>query len=111
MAEKDFNTDEYGYYIEEIENITEQVIEQEILNDIGEMRKDLVKNGDELITTAETYNEEINNIYNNTASIAENTIKEIENNIKQKIVDKGYAIQITDDGNGNADIALIMEVN
>jgi len=143
-----------SYYVETIERLTEQTIEQEIRDDIEEIRVGTIDNvkqieqksldsieeiradaiiqvtaikddalsyiedkkvdlcsfGNDSIEYAEKTYEDIVGINDDTDAIAEDTIAEIEYNIRQMIVDNGYVMKIIDDGNGNADIVFDKEV-
>lgn len=71
-----------NYYKEDIKRITEQALEQEILNDFDD-------------------------VTNEITSIGEETEKTIWDSIKKEISNKGYRIIISDDRNGNATVAMI----
>lgn len=71
-----------NYYKEDIKRITEQALEQEILNDFDD-------------------------VTNEITSIGEETEKTILDSIKKEISNKGYRIVISDDKNGNATVAMI----
>lgn len=160
-----------NYYEETIENITEQLIEQEILEDIAEIRQDAIDNvnairddaienigiieqdaieyveevrvytigengdsgevngiksealeyieenktalasfgNDKKSQATQTY-EDIIEIKEDTDAIDENTISEIEVNIRQMIIDNGYVMKIECDEYGNANMMLTKEV-
>lgn len=86
-------------------------IKSDILEYIEENKTELASFGNSTIKSATQTYEEIVEIKENTDAIDKNTIAEIEHNIRQMIVDKGYIMKIVDDGNGNADIVLTTEVN
>lgn len=71
-----------NYYKEDIKRITEQALEQEILNDFDD-------------------------VTNEITSIGEETEKTIWDSIKKEISNKGYRIIISDDRNGNVTVAMI----
>lgn len=71
-----------NYYKEDIKRITEQALEQEILNDFDD-------------------------VTNEITSIGEETEKTIWDSIKKEISNKGYRIVISDDRNGNVTVAMI----
>lgn len=85
-------------------------IKSEILEYIEDNKADLASFGNDKIESATKTYEDIVGIKENTDAIDESTITEIEHNIRQMIVDKGYVMKIVDDGNGNADIVLTREV-
>lgn len=71
-----------NYYKEDIKRITEQALEQEILNDFDD-------------------------VTNEITSIGKETEKTIWDIIKKEISNKGYRIVISDDRNGNVTVAMI----
>ena len=71
-----------NYYKEDIKRITEQALEQEILNDFDD-------------------------VTNEITSIGKETEKTIWDSIKKEISNKGYRIVISDDRNGNVTVAMI----
>lgn len=71
-----------NYYKEDIKRITEQALEQEILNDFDDATNEIT-------------------------SIGEETEKTIWDSIKKEISNKGYRIVISDDRNGNVTVAMI----
>lgn len=71
-----------NYYKEDIKRITEQALEQEILNDFDD-------------------------VTNEITSIGKETEKIIWDSIKKEISNKGYRIVISDDRNGNVTVAMI----
>lgn len=160
-----------NYYKESVERITEQMIEQEVLEEMEEIRLDAIKNigvierdtldyigkvewealdyieevkvytigedgdagevgkiksealeyieenkvklasfGNSAIESATQTYEDIIKIKEDTDAIDESTVAEIEHNIRQMIVDKGYVMKIECDEYGNADIVLVKEV-
>ena len=86
-----------NYYKENIERITEQALEQEVLNDFDKLKYDAI---DYIQQCHREASEEIRQAGIDT----ENTIWE---SIKQEIANKGYRIVISDDRNGNVTVAMI----
>lgn len=84
-------------------------IKDNALSYIEDQKNNLVSYGDDKIEYANQTYGDIVQINENTDAIAENTIAEIEYNIREMIVNNGYVMKITDDGNGNADIVLVKE--
>ena len=106
-----------AYYVETIERITEQMIEEEILSDVydmefgvrkftaeqkrdmilsfGTMRNDIIKCGSD-----------IDSIHEKTKKIVPDTITEIEDDIEDMIVQNGYVFGFVNDGNGNITTTL-----
>lgn len=106
-----------NYFVENIERITEQMIEEEIRDDIEQIRTSANSSIEKTKNEAETYiNDKITelndiktaatNIYNDTVNIAGDTIAVIENDIRQMIVDNCYSIKYSNDGSGNVTVTI-----
>lgn len=114
-----------AYYVETIERITEQMLEEEVLAETEAIRTDsnsivdktmqealdyiakekhdlAVKLGEsELRKTLKDLDSQTTAIYNKLLKVIPDTEEKIENNVRQMIVDNGYGIEIINDGNGN----------
>lgn len=112
-----------NYHVENIERITEQMIEEEVLADITSIKTSAIQtitntknDANNFIaqkktsvesTGANTKNSlnktltDTNTIYNNILKIPSNTEVKIENNVRTMAVDNGFEIKFSNDGNGN----------
>lgn len=114
-----------AYYVETIERITEQMLEEEVLAETETIRTDsnsivnktmqealdyiakekhdlAVKLGEsELRNTPKDLDSQTTATYNKLLKVIPDTEEKIENNVRQMIVDNGYSIEIVNDGNGN----------
>ena len=90
-----------AYHVENIERITEQMIEEEILEETEDIRVDAINNINYVKEQLRKLDDEVNVIYQNTAKIADGTANTIEKDIRSMIVEKGYALNFVNDGNGN----------
>lgn len=114
-----------AYYVETIERITEQMLEEEVLAETEAIRTDsnsivdktmqealdyiakekhdlAVKLGEsELRKTLKDLDSQTTATYNELLKVIPDTEEKIENNVRQMIVDNGYSIEIVNDGNGN----------
>lgn len=114
-----------AYYVETIERITEQMLEEEVLAETEAIRIDsnsivnktmqealdyiakekhdlAVKLGEsELRKTLKDLDSQTTATYNKLLKVISDTEEKIENNVRQMIVDNGYSIEIVNDGNGN----------
>lgn len=114
-----------AYYVETIERITEQMLEEEVLAETEAIRTDsnsivnktmqealdyiakekhdlAVKLGEsELRKTLKDLDSQTTATYNKLLKVIPDTEEKIENNVRQMIVDNGYSIEIVNDGNGN----------
>jgi hypothetical protein len=86
-----------NYYKENIERITEQALEQEVLNDFDKLKYDAI---DYIQQRHSEASEEI-------IAAGKETEKTIWDSIKKEISNKGYRIVISDDRNGNVTVAMI----
>lgn len=86
-----------NYYKENIERITEQALEQEVLNDFDKLKYDAI---DYIQQRHSEASEEI-------IAAGNETEKTIWDSIKKEISNKGYRIVISDDRNGNVTVAMI----
>lgn len=120
-----------NYFVETIERITEQMIEEEVLaeteiirtegissvtdiedtavDSIAEDKRELIQEFSEVNGIRAELNQidtDTDTIYQNTVAIAGDTEAVIENDIRQMIVDNGYELNVTNDGGGNVTITI-----
>ena len=119
-----------SYYVETIERITEQMLDEEVLAEteniktdaitqtnrikdsaidyIEKQRKDIVnKLGDEGVKKElEKIDSDTTAIYTDLQNVVPNTDAKIENTIRHKIVENGYSIELSNDGSGNVAVIL-----
>ena len=108
-----------NYYKEGVERITEQMLEQDILNDIADIedkylnhstseKADMIKQLGEsgIRKDLNAIYADTDKIYQDTVAIAQNTEDIIENDIATMIVNKGYKVNFFNDGNGNVTAIL-----
>lgn len=86
-----------NYYKENIERITEQALEQEILNDFDKLKYDA-------IDYIQQIHSEASNEIIQAGIDTKNTIWE---SIRQEIANKGYKIVITNDNYGNVTVTMV----
>lgn len=86
-----------NYYKENIERITEQALEQEVLNDFDKLKYDAI---DYIQQRHREASEEI-------IAAGKETEKTIWDSIKKEISNKGYRIVISDDRNGNVTVTMV----
>lgn len=121
-----------AYHVETIERITEQMIEEEILNEIEDIESDATGKiesvRDETLEFIEGQKDEMSSFFENAEAklsevdsdvesirrqiidIAPSKESEIEDNIRVLILENGYELKYHNDGHGNATIA-VEEVN
>lgn len=112
-----------AYHVENIERITEQMLEEEVLeetedirvdaiNNIGyiklqgvsfitEQKRDLIIQFSEIRNKLQELDDDTDIIYKNTIKIAGDTENAIEKDIRSMIVEKGYKLVLSNDGHGN----------
>lgn len=112
-----------AYHVENIERITEQMLEEEVLEEIEDIRVDAINNiGDikeqsvsfiteqkrdliiqfsEIRNKLQELDDDTDVIYKNTIKIAGDTENTIEKDIRSMIVEKGYKLVLSNDGHGN----------
>lgn len=112
-----------AYHVENIERITEQMLEEEVLeetedirvdaiNNIGyikkqgvsfitEQKRDLIIQFSEIRNKLQELDDDTDIIYKNTIKIAGDTENTIEKDIRSMIVEKGYKLVLSNDGHGN----------
>lgn len=112
-----------AYHVENIERITEQMLEEEVLeetedirvdaiNNIGhikeqgvsfitEQKRDLIIQFSEIRNKLQELEDDTDVIYKNTIKIAGDTDNTIEKDIRSMIVEKGYKLVLSNDGHGN----------
>ena len=112
-----------AYHVENIERITEQMLEEEVLeetedirvdaiNNIGhikeqgvsfitEQKRDLIIQFSEIRNKLQELDDDTDVIYKNTIKIAGDTENTIEKDIRSMIVEKGYKLVLSNDGHGN----------
>lgn len=117
-----------AYHVENIERITEQMLEEEVLeetedirvdaiNNVGyikeqgvsfitEQKRDLIMQFSDIRSKLQEIDDAANAIYQNTVKIAGDTEDTIEKDIRSMIVEKGYALNFVNDGNGNVTTTL-----
>ena len=119
-----------SYYVETIERITEQMLVEEVLAETENIKTDAITQTDRIKDLAIDYIEkqkqyienklgengvekelnkiygDTNVIYDNLQEVVPNTDAKIENTIRHKIVDKGYSIELSNDGSGNVAVIL-----
>lgn len=112
-----------AYHVDNIERITEQMLEEEVLeetedirvdaiNNIGyikkqgvsfitEQKRDLIIQFSEIRNKLQELDDDTDIIYKNTIKIAGDTENTIEKDIRSMIVEKGYKLVLSNDGHGN----------
>lgn len=112
-----------AYHVENIERITEQMLEEEVLeetegirvdaiNNIGhikeqgvsfitEQKRDLIIQFSEIRNKLQELDDDTDVIYKNTIKIVGDTENAIEKDIKSMLVEKGYKLVLSNDGHGN----------
>ena len=112
-----------AYHVENIERITEQMLEEEVLeetedirvdaiNNIGyikeqgvsfitEQKRDLIIQFSDIRNKLQELDDDTDVIYKNTIKIAGDTENTIEKDIRSMIVEKGYKLVLSNDGHGN----------
>lgn len=119
-----------SYYVETIERITEQMLVEEVIAEIDNIKTDAIRQTDRIKDLAIDYIEkqrqdivnklgengvekelnkiygDTNAIYDNLQEVVPNTDAKIENTIRHKIVENGYSIELSNDGSGNVAVIL-----
>ena len=113
-------------YIENIERITAEMIKEEIEQDVEETKVSAIESINSTKNEATVYVTKSESLYNNTVDVYNDTVAvyndtvafsedtkeqmqtEIENNILTKLVENGTELSMTDDGNGNVTMSIIM---
>ena len=112
-----------AYHVENIERITEQMLEEEVLEEtedirvdainnvsyikeqgvsfITEQKRDLIIQFSEIRNKLQELDDDTDIIYKNTIKIADDTENTIEKDIRSMIVEKGYKLVLSNDGHGN----------
>lgn len=112
-----------AYHVENIERITEQMLEEEVLEEtedirvdainnisyikeqgvsfITEQKRDLIIQFSEIRNKLQELDDDTDIIYKNTIKIAGDTENAIEKDIRSMIVEKGYKLVLSNDGHGN----------
>lgn len=119
------------YHVENIERITEQQIEEEVLNEtesirsdainkiesikdnaiasIDEQKNDAVSSLEDIKEKLKKIDSDTEDIYQNATTVIKNTENKIEDNIRVLIVENGCGLKYYNDGIGNV-IVTIEEV-
>ena len=112
-----------AYHVENIERITEQMLEEEVIEEtedirvdainnisyikeqgvsfITEQKRDLIIQFSEIRNKLQELDDDTDIIYKNTIKIAGDTENTIEKDIRSMIVEKGYKLVLSNDGHGN----------